>query len=334
MFRMPDIVFAQPEFLFFLIIIPLMAVWYWFRHNKVHADVRVSSINDFSESKQSKKQIFFHSLFVLRMLAVALLIIAFARPQSNKSGEDISIEGIDIILTIDISQTMQAEDFHPNRLEAAKDVASTFIDSRPNDRIGLVVFSGRSFTQCPLTIDHAVLKNLFKGVKTGMIDDERTAIGSGLATAISRIKDSKAVSKVIILLTDGQNNTGEIDPMTAAEMAKVFGIRVYTIGIGTYGEAPLAVQTPFGPQYVTIKADIDENLLKQISGSTNAKYFRATDKKKLQEIYTEIDKLEKSKIDVLRFSNKKEEFMPWVLLAGLLFIIEIILKYTFFRTLP
>ncbi len=326
--------FAQPQFLFLLLLLPLMVAWYWYNHQKMQPEINVSTTEHFSLNKKTKKQILFHLLFVLRMLVIGLLIIVLARPQSSKSSEDLSIEGIDIVLTIDISQTMQAEDFRPNRLEAAKDVASQFIDKRPNDRIGLVVFSGRSFTQCPLTIDHAVLKNLFKGVKTGMIDDERTAIGSGLGTSISRIKDSKAISKVIILLTDGMNNTGELDPLTAAEMAKVFGIRIYTIGVGTYGEAPFPVPTPFGIQYQNIKVEIDEPLLKQIANNTNGKYFRATDKKQLENIYTEIDKLEKSKIDVLRYSHKKEEFLFWALLAGVLFLLEIILKNTVFRSIP
>jgi len=325
--------FAQPVFLYLLLIIPLIVVWYWFRQNKRNAEIKLSSTESFSGNKKSYKQILFHSLFVLRLLAISSLIIVLARPQSSKSGQDVNVEGIDIVIALDISGTMLAEDFKPNRLEAAKDVASKFIDGRPNDRIGLVIFSGKSFTQCPLTIDHAVLKNLFKGLKNGMVEDG-TAIGNGLATAISRIKDSKAVSKVVILLTDGINNMGEIDPLTAAEMAKIYGIRVYTIGIGTYGEAPYPFQTPFGIQYQNIKVEIDESLLKQIAKETNGKYFRATDNKKLEEIYASIDKLEKSKIDVLRFSHKNEEFLPWALLACLLFVLEIVLRNTLFKTIP
>jgi len=325
--------FAQPAFLYLLLIIPLMIVWYWFRHNERNADIKLSSTEGFSDDKKTYKQILIHGLFALRLLAVGALIVALARPQSSRSSQDVNIEGIDIVMALDLSGTMLAEDFKPNRLEAAKDVASKFIDGRQNDRIGLVVFSGKSFTQCPLTIDHAVLKNLFKGLKNGMIEDG-TAIGNGLATAISRIKDSKAVSKVIILLTDGINNMGEVDPLTAAEIAKIYGIRIYTVGVGTYGEAPYPFQTPFGIQYQNIKVEIDENLLKQISKETNGKYFRATDNKKLAEIYAEIDKLEKSKIDVLMHSHKKEEFFPWALLAGFLLILEIALRNTLFRTIP
>jgi Ca-activated chloride channel family protein len=249
------------------------------------------------------------------------------------SRQDISVEGIDIMLTTDISSTMLAEDLKPNRLEAAKEVAKEFILSRPDDRIGLVIFSGESFTQCPLTTDHAKLINLFEEIKFGMIDDG-TAIGDGLATAVNRLKDSKALSKVIILLTDGVHNMGALDPQSSAEIASLYGIRIYTIGAGTIGYAPAPVRTQFGMQYQQIEVKIDEPLLKKISAMTNGKYFRATNKKKLEEIYKEIDRLEKSKIDVTEFRKKKEEFEVFIWIALLLLGIEIILRYTLMRTLP
>ncbi len=268
------------------------------------------------------------------MLAVALLIVALARPQSSSSREDVSIEGIDIVISMDISGTMLSEDFRPNRLEASKNVAIKFIESRPNDRIGLVVFSGESFTQCPLTSDHSVLINLFKDVKNGIIEDG-TAMGDGLATAVNRIKKSKAVSKVIILLTDGINNTGNISPLSAAEMAKMFGIRVYAIGVGTMGTAPYPARDYFGrPVYVNVKVDIDEPILKQIAAMTNGKYFRATNNKKLEAIYSEIDKMEKSKIDVMEFRRKKEEFLPLALLACIFIIAEILLRNIVLKNMP
>jgi Ca-activated chloride channel family protein len=274
-----------------------------------------------------------HILFTLRMLAATLFIVALARPQTSMSRQDISVEGIDIILANDISSSMLAEDLKPNRMEAAKAVAKEFIAGRPDDRIGLVVFSGESFTQCPLTTDHSKLLNLFDDLKFGLIDDG-TAIGDGLATAVNRLKESKAVSKVIILLTDGVHNTGALDPQSAAEIASLYGIRIYTIGAGTIGYAPAPVRTPFGMQYQQMEVKIDEPLLKKISAMTNGKYFRATNKKKLEETYQEIDRLEKSKIDVTEFRRKKEEYGIFVLIGILLLGAEAILRYTLLRTLP
>ncbi len=328
-----NIHFAQPAYLYLLFLIPLLIIWYWYRNNKSVAEIQISTTESLAKIKKTFRERFRHSLFVLRILAILLLIIAMARPQSSLSRQDISVEGIDIVLAIDISGSMLAEDFKPNRIEAAKKVAIDFIDGRPNDRIGLVVFSGESFTQCPLTTDHEVLKNLFKNIKSGMIQDG-TALGNGLATSVSRIKDSKAISKVIILLTDGVNNMGEVDPLTAAEIAKLYGIRVYTIGVGTTGLAPYPVQTPFGTQYQNMEVQIDDVLLKKISEMTNSKYFRATNNAKLKSIYKEIDNMEKSKIDVTVFRKKKEEFLPFALLAALLFIAELILKTIVFRTIP
>lgn len=325
--------FANKYMLFFLIIVPLLVVWYVLRNRKRKAELQISTTTALTGIPKTFKQIFHHGLFVLRMIVVLLLILALARPQSSLSKKNVSIRGIDIAMAIDVSGSMLAEDFKPNRLEAAKDVAIDFIAGRPNDRVGLVVFSGESFTQCPLTTDHSVLINLFKDIKTGMIEDG-TAIGDGLANAVNRLKDSKAISKVIILLTDGVNNSGSLDPATSAEIAKMFGIRVYTVGVGSMGTAPYPFQTPFGIQYQNTEVKIDEDLLKNIAETTDGKYFRATNKKKLIEIYQEIDKLEKSKIDVTEFHKKKEEYFPLALLAAIILLIEVALRYTVFRSLP
>jgi Ca-activated chloride channel family protein len=234
---------------------------------------------------------------------------------------------------MDISGSMMAMDFKPNRIEASKNVAMEFIDGRPNDRIGLVIFSGEAFTQCPLTTDHAVLKNLFQDIRSGMIEDG-TAIGDGLATALNRLRGSKAISKVIILLTDGVNNMGSIDPLSSAEIAKLYGVRIYTIGIGTTGVAPYPVQTPFGIEIRSMEVKIDEELLRQISKMTDGKYFRATNNTKLRQVYQEIDKLEKSKIDVTEFHKKKEEFLLLAFIALILITLEIVFRTTYFRNTP
>jgi Ca-activated chloride channel family protein len=267
------------------------------------------------------------------MFAFLALIIVLARPQSTDSWQNRSTEGIDIVLAIDVSTSMLAEDLKPNRIEAAKDVAASFISGRMNDNIGLVVFSGESFTQCPLTTDHAVLLNLFKDIRCGIIQDG-TAIGLGLANAVSRIKDSKAVSKVIILLTDGSNNMGEIAPVTAADIAKTFGIRVYTIGVGSKGMAPYPFQTAYGVQYQNVPVDIDEDMLKQIAALTGGQYFRATDNATLAGIYEEIDRLEKTKINVQEYSKKQEEYRNIAILALILLLLEILLRNVLLRTIP
>jgi Ca-activated chloride channel family protein len=256
-----------------------------------------------------------------------------ARPQSSSNWENVTTEGIDIIIALDISSSMLARDFSPDRLEAAKNVAMEFISGREHDRMGLVVFAGEAFTQCPLTTDRAVLLNLFKDLKSGLIEDG-TAIGNGLATGVSRLKDSEAVSRVVILLTDGENNRGEVAPMTAAEIAKTFGIRVYTVGVGSVGTAPYPVQTPFGIELRDMEVKIDEELLTQIANITGGQYFRATSNKKLEEIYKEIDKLEKSKIDVQQFSRRSEEFLPFAILGALFLIAALFLRTTIFRNIP
>ena len=271
--------------------------------------------------------------FACKVLAIVFLIIALARPQSSNSWQTYSSEGIDIVLGLDISTSMLARDFTPDRLEAAKEVATKFILERPQDRIGLVVFAGESFTQCPLTTDQAVLVNLLREVQSGMIEDG-TAIGLGLANAVNRLKDSPAKSKVVILLTDGVNNRGSIAPVTAAELAKTYGIRVYTIGVGTYGEAPYPVQTPFGTQLQNIPVEIDEAVLKQIASVTGGQYFRATDNDKLQQIYNEIDQLEKSKVEVKHFSKREEQYFWFGLVGMLLLLSEALLRYTLLRKIP
>ena len=327
-------VFANPTYLYLLLLfIPLIG-WYIYKLSKSQASLQVSSSEVFELPEAKSWKVYLRHLpFVFRIVAVALLIVVLARPQSTNSWQNSSTEGIDIMLAMDISTSMLAEDLKPNRLEASKDVASSFINGRQNDNIGLVVFAAESFTQCPLTIDHTVLLNLFKDVQPGVIQDG-TAIGLGLANAVSRIKDSQAKSKVIILLTDGVNNTGEIAPVTAAEIAKTFGVRVYTIGVGTQGEAPYPIPTAFGVQFQNIPVEIDEAVLKQIAATTGGQYFRATDNASLKEIYSEIDKMEKTKISVQEFSKKQEEYKNWAILIFVLLLLELFLRNTVLKSIP
>ncbi|MBK6397415.1 MAG: VWA domain-containing protein [Bacteroidetes bacterium] len=325
--------FANPYFFLLFLLIPVMIAFYFFYLNKKRTQIQFSGFENFDGMRPSFRQRFHYLPFVLKLLAFSLAIVALARPQSSLSGRDIKTEGIDIMMALDISSSMLAEDLKPNRIEAAKKVAEEFIDSRPNDRIGLVVFGGESFTQCPLTTDHSVLKNLFAGIQSGILADG-TAIGEGLGTAVNRIRNSRAKSKVVILLTDGVNNIGSIAPETAGEIAKTFGIRVYTIGVGTRGMAPYPVKSPFGIQYQNVEVQIDEPVLKKIAGETDGKYFRATNTGKLKEIYSEIDKLEKTKIDVTEFHNYTEEFYPLALGALLLLVLDILLRFTLFKKLP
>ena len=324
---------ANPEYLYILLVIPLLIVWYWFRNKKSTAELRFSGIQAFDGIAPSPKTWLIHGLFVLRIFAISLIAIALARPQSISTKQNVHIEGIDIVMSIDVSGSMLARDFKPDRLEAAKEVAAEFIAKRPNDRVSLVIFSGEAFTQVPLTTDHQMITNIFSEVKSGMIEDG-TAIGDGLATSVSRLQNSDAISKVIILITDGVNNSGSVDPISAAEMAHMFGIRVYTIGIGSMGTAPYPVQTAFGIQMQQMQVQIDEELLEKIAGMTGGRYFRADNNKKLKEIYKEIDTLEKSKIDIQEFRKKHEAFVPFALLALVLFTLEIILRYVVFRRFP
>jgi len=325
--------FKNPELFYLLLVIIPMAAWYIFRQKRNTASIQVSSTASIFRAPKTIRHYLRHLVFILQMVALAFFVVVLARPQSSRSWENMTTEGIDIVIALDISSSMLARDFAPDRLEAAKNVAMEFISGREHDRMGLVVFAGEAFTQCPLTTDRAVLLNLFKDIKSGLIEDG-TAIGNGLATAVNRIKDSQAVSRVIILLTDGENNRGEVAPMTAAEIAKTFGIRVYTVGVGSIGTAPYPVQTPFGMELREMEVKIDEPLLTQMAEVTGGKYFRATGNKKLEEIYKEIDALEKSKIDVQQFSRRSEEFLPFAI-AGILFLlISLFLRVTIFRNIP
>lgn len=325
--------FANPKyFLLLLLLIPMIG-WYIWKEKRSHADLQFSSLRAFKGIKHAGRVWLRHVLFALKVLAIAALVTALARPQSSNSWQTYTSEGIDIVLALDISGSMLARDFNPDRLEAAKEVATKFVLERPQDKIGLVVFSGESFTQCPLTTDQAVLVNLLREVKSGMIEDG-TAIGLGLANAVNRLKDSQGKSKVVILLTDGVNNSGAIAPVTAAELARTYGIRVYTIGVGTYGEAPYPMQTPFGIQMQNVPVEIDEDVLRQIATLTGGQYFRATDNNKLQQIYSEIDQLEKSKIEVKHFSKKNEQYFIFALIGLCLLIAESLLRYTLLRKIP
>lgn len=330
---MDSITFLHPYFFYLLLVLVPMIGWYIWKHKSAQASLQISSLKGFSEAPVSWKVYLRHLPIVLRSIAIILIIIVLARPQASNSSRDVITEGIDIVMTMDISSSMEALDFKPNRLEAAKDVAIEFMSARDNDKIGLVIFAGESFTQCPLTTDKAALINLTHDIKTRVFEDG-TAIGLGLATAVNRIKDSQAKSKVIILLTDGVNNRGEIAPLTAAEIAKTFGIRVYTIGVGSVGMAQIPVQTPYGTKYVDQEVKIDEPMLEEISEITDGKYFRATDKNSLKNIYQEIDQLEKTKIEVKEYTKHSEEYLIFAALAALFILLEVFLKTTVLRNLP
>ncbi len=332
---MNHITFAHPYLLLLLLVIPLMAVWYVLRYRKQKPALQFSNISLFRGVHKTFRQRAYPLLFILRMVAVGALVIALARPQSMLSRQEMKVEGIDIVLAMDVSGSMLAEDFKPNRLEAAKKVAAEFIDGRKNDRMGLVVFAGEAFTQVPLTIDHNVLLKQLSTLKDGMMKDG-TALGDGLATAINRIKDSEAKSKVIILLTDGINNQGAVDPQSAAEIAALYNIRLYTIGVGTQGLAPYPFRDQFGrKRYQNVPVELDENLLTQMAQSTtDGQYFRATNKKSLQQIFKQIDKMEKSKIDVTRYAQTKDEYQGWLVLAAIALLLEILLALFYFRSTP
>lgn len=325
--------FEYPYFLLLLVVIPLLILFQVFYDKKQYPNIRYSQLAPFEGYSKSWKVKLRLLPNYLRYLVLVLLIIAIARPQSYLSKDEMNIEGVDIVVALDISGSMLAEDFKPNRLEAAKDVAKDFMEGRKTDNIGLVVFSGEAFTQCPPTTDHRMLLELTSKVESGIIQDG-TAIGDGLATAINRMKDTKTKSKTIILLTDGVNNMGAIDPLTAAEIAKEYKMRVYTIGIGKMGMAPYPFQTPFGKQYQNIEVNIDEPLLKDIAKITGGKYFRSTDKNSLQTIFKEIDNMEKSIIDVSYYKMKKDLALPFLIGALLVLIIEVILRKTILRTNP
>ena len=330
--------FAQP--LCFLLFLPLIAyiVWYVLRSSRTEPSLQVSTTSMYDDMPKNWTLYLRHLPFVLRVAALSLLIIVLAQPQTTENWQNQDVEGIDIMLAVDVSTSMLAEDLKPNRLEAAKQVASEFISGRPNDNIGLTIFAGQSFTQSPLTTDHVMLMSIFNNVKcdivtNGLLEDG-TAIGDGIANAVTRLRESKAKSKVIILLTDGSNNKGEISPLTAAEIAKTFGIRVYTIGVGSNGTAPYPVKTYAGTQYVNVPVEIDENTLQQIASTSNGQYYRATSNSKLKEVYEEIDKLERTKLNVKKFSRRNEEFQPFALAAILCLLLEILLRLTLLRKVP
>jgi Ca-activated chloride channel family protein len=330
---MSDITFKNPELLWLGFIVLPMIVYYILLQRRNRVEFHYSNVAMSKGAEANLKAKLIHVPFALRMLVVLLLAVVLARPQSTSSWQDVTTEGIDIVMALDISGSMLAEDFKPNRLEAAKKVAKAFIGNRPNDRLGLVVFAGESFTQCPLTTDHSVILNLFEGVKSGMLEDG-TAIGMGLGTAVKRLKDSEAISKVVILLTDGDNNAGSIAPATAAEIAKEFGIRVYTIGVGTRGTAPFPVVDPFGrTHYQDMEVKINEELLGRIASLTGGKYFRATDNSSLEAVYQEIDEMERSKIDVTEYRKRKEEYLPFAITALLLLACEVLMKQTVLRSI-
>ena len=327
-----DIDFAYPEYFILMLLVPLMAWWYFSKSSSRQAALQVSSTKAFA-GVSSWKSTFRHTPFILRMLAIACIVIALARPQKRNDEQLVSGEGVDIMLCMDVSGSMLAQDFTPNRLEAMKQVAADFVDQRPTDRIGLVIFAGESFTSSPLTTDRAMLKTQIFSAQSNFLADG-TAIGDGLATGVERLKDSKAKSRVIIFLTDGEDQGGLIDPLAAKEIAKSFGIRVYTIGMGTEGYAPAPMQTKAGIVMQRQKVNINEGLLRQIAAETGGLYFRARDNSGLKNIYSEINKLEKSKIEVTSLKRYTERFEPFALLAALFLLLDLVLRYTVFRKFP
>lgn len=327
-----NIIFANPEFFWLLLLLPLMLLWYWFWNKKSQANVTFSTTIAFKKTK-SWSDALYHLLFVLRMIAIALIVVALARPQTHSENAKTKItDGIDIVMAIDVSASMLSQDLKPNRFEALKKVASQFVKDRPNDRIGLVIYAGESYTKTPVTTDKSIILNALSEITYGQIEDG-TAIGMGLATAVNRLKESKAKSRVIILLTDGVNNTGFIDPQTAAELAAEYGIKVYTVGIGTNGMAlsPYALNADGSIIYRMQQVDIDEPLMKTIAQVTKGRYFRATNNQKLQQIYDEINQMETTKIEEFKYTEVDEKFRWWVLVAGILLLLEFVLRHTLLR---
>ena len=326
--------FEYPKLLWLLVIPALMVLHYiYLELGERHPHLRVSTSVPWLKGGRSLMSLVRHVPFLLRTAALVLIVIAIARPRSSEQIEKVDTEGIDIMLAMDVSTSMLARDLTPDRINASKDIAIEFISQRPSDRMGVVVFAGESFTQCPLTTDRATLINLMKEVQTDLIEDG-TAIGNGLATAVARMKDSDAKSRVVILLTDGVNNRGEMSPQMAAEIAKTYGVRVYTIGVGKEGMAPYPVMTPWGVEIQNVKVEIDEALLAQIAESTGGRYFRATDNTKLAEIYSEINKMEKVRTTVDSFPVYKELFLKYALLALLALMLELVFNWFVIRRLP
>ena len=322
-------VFSNPYYFILLTVLIPYIIWYVMRSKKSRATLKMPEASKYKALPKSLRQYLIHVPFLLRIILITLVVCILARPQSKHSWSDTDVEGIDIMLAVDVSTSMLAQDFKPNRVEALREIAQHFIEKRMNDNIGLTFFAGEAYTQCPLTTDHVTLLNQLNELECGMINDG-TAIGMGLALAVGRLKDSKAISKVIVLLTDGDNNSGDIDPITAAELAAKFGIRVYTIGVGRKGEVPYP--TPYGTQMV--QNSFNEAPLMKIAKMTNGQYFRATNKNELTKIYNTIDSLEKTKIEDYKFTQKKEEFMPFALLAILMLALEFILSHTICKRFP
>ncbi len=325
--------FLHPEYLYLLLLVIPLIVWYVLRLSKTQASFKLASTSAFREMKPGFRVYLRHLPFALRIIAIALIIVVIARPQSVNSWEETETQGIDIVLALDVSGSMLAQDLQPDRLQAAKKVAAEFITDRPNDNIGLVIFAGESFTQCPLTTDHKVLLNLLNEIEFGMIEDG-TAIGLGLATSVNRLKESESESRIVILLTDGTNNSGQIAPLTAADLARSYGIRVYTVGAGTKGMAPTPVNTPYGIRMQNMQVDIDEKTLTEIAAMTGGQYFRAQDTEGLRQVYDEIDEMEKYLISVQNVTRRKELFLPFALAALGLILLELLLRRTWLRSLP
>ena len=326
--------FEYPGLLWLLVIPALLVLHYiYLELTGRHPHMRVSTSVPWTLKRSPFMSVMRHVPFVLRIFALSMVIVAIARPRSSEQMERVDTEGIDIILAMDVSTSMLARDLTPDRINASKDIAIEFISQRPSDRMGIVVFAGESFTQCPLTTDRATLINLMKEVQTDIIEDG-TAIGNGLATAVARLKDSDAKSRVVILLPDGVNNRGEISPQMAAEIAKTYGVRVYTIGVGKEGMAPYPVMTPWGVEIQNVKVEIDEALLSEIAESTGGRYFRATDNTKLAEIYSEINKMEKARTTIDSFPIYKELFGAYALMALLALMLELFLNWFVIRRLP
>ena len=329
--------FANKEYLFLLLLMIPYLIWYLMYRKKSEPTMRMSDTRAYRYAPRSWRVTLMPLQLLLRLAVFVLLVLVLARPQTQNSWKNETMEGIDIMMAMDVSTSMLAEDLKPNRIEAAKQVAADFIIGRPNDNIGLTIFAGEAFTQCPMTTDHASLLNLLHNVRTDIAQrliEDGTAIGMGLANAVSRLKESKAKSKVVILLTDGSNNRGDLSPMTAAEIAKSFGIRVYTIGVGTNKMAPYPMPVAGGIQYVNMPVEIDTKMLSDIAAATDGDFYRATNNKELQQIYKEIDKLEKSKLNVKKYSKRYEAYQPYAIAAVILLLLEILLRITVFRRLP
>lgn len=328
--------FADPQYLFLLLLLPFLVYWYWTSRTKGSGKIRFSDLGIVKKVGSSRKQKLRHGLFVFRLLFISLVILALARPQSGSKMRETTTEGVDIVMALDVSSSMLAEDFKPkNRLEASKKVASDFIQGRQNDRLGLIIFAGESFTQCPLTLDYGVLMTLLESTTVADENWDGTAIGMGIVNAVNRLRDSKAKSKVIILLTDGVNNRGQVDPITAAKIAATYDVKIYTIGAGSKGSALYPVNDPLlGKRYVSMPVEIDEEVLRQIASITGGQYFRATNTGKLEEIYQQIGEMEKTKIEVTEFTRYDEYFIYFLAAGMLFFMLEIVLAQTFFRKLP